>query len=338
MATIAIFTYEPWEKELYLSSLKDHNLLFFDTILSHETLPKEAIDAEVISVFVDSFVTKEVIEAMPKLKLIVTRSTGFDHIAIDVAKEHGIVVSSVPAYGANTVAEHAFGLLLALSKRIVDGYEQLRESGSYDPRTLRGFDLKGRTLGIVGTGRIGQHAIKIGNGFGMKVIGFDAFPDKALESVYGFVYASSLDDLLSRSDVISIHVPYLKETHHMINSTNIMNVKKGAVIINTSRGPVVETEALFSALESGHLRGAGLDVVEEEGFIKDEMHLLSEGALDNHNLKVALMNHKLIDMQNVIMTPHSAFNTQEALERILQTTIENITSYFSGTPQNNVIK
>lgn len=117
-----------------------------------------------------------------------------------------------------------------------------------------------------------------------------------------------------------------------------MNVKKGAVIINTSRGPVVETEALFGALESGHLRGAGLDVVEEEGFIKDEMHLLSEGALDNHNLKVALMNHKLIDMQNVIMTPHSAFNTQEALERILQTTIENITSYFSGTPQNNVIK
>lgn len=338
MATILVFTYEPWEKDIYLSSLKDHQVVFFDGILSPETIPQEAAQAEAISVFVDSVVTKEVIDAMPALRLIATRSTGFDHIAIDAAKERGITVSSVPAYGANTVAEHAFGLLLALSKRIFDGYEQLRENGSYDPRALRGFDLNGKTLGVIGTGRIGQHAIKIGNGFGMKVIGYDAFPNKALESVYGFTYAESLDELLAASDVISIHVPYLKETHHMIHAGNIGTIKKGAVLINTSRGAVVETEALFTALTDGHLRGAGLDVVEEEGFIKDEMHLLSEGALDTHNLKVALINHKLIDMPNVIMTPHSAFNTQEALERILQTTIENITSYFKGNPQNNVIK
>lgn len=338
MTKIAIFGFEDWEKKKMEEIFPELELVFIESVLTIDAIPEETKNSEVLSVFVDSVVSKEVIESFPNLKLIVTRSTGFDHIDLVSAKAKGIVVSTVPAYGANTVAEHAFGLLLALSKRIVDGYEQLKESTDYNPKKLRGFDLSGKVLGVLGTGRIGQHSIRIGKGFGMEVIGFDAFPNNQLETDLGFTYVPTLEDFLSRADVVTIHMPYLPETHHMINKANIVKMKKGAVLINTSRGPIIETEALFNALENGHLRGAGLDVVEEEGLIKDEMHLLTDASIDSHNLKVALMNHKLIDMKQVIMTPHSAFNTIEALERILGTTIENIQNFFKGSPSNNVVK
>lgn len=336
MTNIAVFGAQDWEQKHIQEQLPDDSFSWFDDVLAPGKIPEEAKDAEILSVFVDSVVDASVIDSFSNLSCIATRSTGFDHIDIEHAEKKGITVSTVPFYGANTVAEHAFGLLLGLSKRICDGYEQLRERGDYDPSKLRGFDLKGKTLGILGTGNIGLHAIAIGNGFGMRVIGYDAFPKKELEGEYSFEYRDTLEAFLSESDIVSIHVPYLPQTHHLINKESIAHMKKGAVVINTSRGQIVETEALFDALVSGHLHGAGLDVVEEEGFIKDEMKLLTKEADEKHNLRVALMNHKLIDMPNVIMTPHSAFNTTEALTRILDTTIENIKGCKNNDPKNIV--
>jgi D-lactate dehydrogenase len=186
---------------------------------------------------------------------------------------------------------------------------------------------------VIGTGRIGKHAVKIGKGFGMKVVCFDPRPDEQFAQEEGIIY-TSLDDLLTQSDVITLHVPYMPATHHLINTNNIEHVKQGAVLINTSRGAVVETSALVGALQSGRLGGAGLDVLEEEKPMRDELHFLMSGSTEGHDLKVLLMEHVLIDMPNVIITPHSAFNTKEALERIVDTTIDNILSFLHNSPQN----
>lgn len=308
---------------------KKHKVYFFADPLDANHLPSQR-DFDVISVFVDSHLNAQVLKKFPKLKLIAARSTGIDHIDLSFCKKHKIVVANVPTYGENTVAEHAFGLLLALSKRIFDGYQQLRENTTFDPWALEGFDLKGKTLGVVGTGNIGRHMIKIGNGFEMKVIAYDKFPQPELEKELEFKYVRTLNELLKKSDVVSLHVPLLKSTRHLINNRNIKIIKKGAVLINTSRGEVVETRALLKALQSGHLAGAGLDVVEEEGALKDDLEYLTVKKASEQEIRTILANHILIDMPNVIMTPHSAFNTKEALARIIDKTINNINEFLAN--------
>jgi len=334
---IGFFGTKPWEKE-YIEKLKGKmpgaDLWFTEEILSDDHLPKET-DFEAISVFVDSAVTKNVLEKFPNLKFIATRSTGYDHIDVAVAKAKGIVVSSVPSYGENTVAEMAFGLLLTLSRRIYEAYDRIREKGDWSVEGLQGFDLRGKTIGVVGTGRIGKHSIAIAKGFGMNVVGYDAYPNEQLAKELGFKYLS-LDELLSVSDVVTLHVPFLPETDHMINKERIMKMKKALVLINTSRGAVVETAALVEALKSGHLGGAGLDVLEEEGVVKDEMDFLVSGKSEGHDWKTIIANHVLIDMPNVVITPHNAFNTKEAIERILDTTVDDIAGYLSGKVINQV--
>src|SRR3989344_327388 len=277
-------------------------------------------DAEAISVFVNHPVDAAEMNKYPKLKLIATRSTGTDHIDIEEAKKRGIAVAS---YGAPTVAEFAFALLLALSRKVCDAHKQVTETGSFSQSGMTGFDLAGKTIGVVGCGKIGQHTARIAKGFGMKVLVCDAFKNDALAKEIGFAYAE-LPELLGASDVISLHVPYIKETHHLINMQNISQIKKGAYLINTARGAVVETAALVKALEDGILAGAGLDVLEEEGDMQDEMRLLSGAHPKEEELKVVLENHYLIDHPRVIITPHIAFDTREAIERILDTTVENI--------------
>lgn len=329
---LAFFEIEEWEAEYIKQQIANREgqiyLSFSDRKLDKDNLPEEK-DVDVISVFVGSKIDAEVISAFPSLELITTRSTGFDHIDLAAAKAKGIKVAYVPGYGDNTVAEFAFGLILTLSRKIYEAYDRIRETGSFSLEGLRGFDLKGKTIGIVGTGRIGCEMIKIANGFGMKVVAHDLFPKEELCEQLGFKYVS-LDELLGQSDIISLHVPYTKETHHLINSQNISKIKKGALLINTSRGGVVETEALVKALSDGNLGGAGLDVLEEEGVVQDERQFLLYGRPDEHNLKTILANHVLIDMPNVIITPHNAFNTKEALQRILDTDIANIKGFIDG--------
>jgi len=244
-------------------------------------------------------------------------------------------VSTVPFYGENTVAEFAFALILALSRKVIDADELVRDTGTFSQDGLRGFDLAGKTLGVVGCGHIGVHAIRMGNGFGMKVLGFDTHADEARAKELNFAYAS-LEDLFANSDIVTIHVPYNSHTHHIINRDNIRHFKKGSYLINTARGAVVETDALVEALKAGVIAGAALDVLEEEGELNDELALLTAPHPNEAGIKTALENHYLIDHPRVIVTPHVAFNTTEAVERILDTTAGNIANFAAGSPTNAV--
>lgn len=330
---IHYFSGEEWEKEYVKEKLPNESITFHTE--SFGALPELTdADATVLCTFIESPIGKAGMERFPKLKLIATRSTGFDHIDLAAAKARGITVANVPFYGENTVAEFTFALLLALSRRIIDADERVRE-GTFSPAGLRGFDLAGKTIGIIGTGHIGMHIVRMANGFGMKVIGFETHPDVARAKECNFTYAT-LSELLAQSDIVTLHVPYNTHTHHLINKENIGTMKRGAYLINTARGAVVETDALVAALKSGALAGAALDVLEEEGELADETALLTAPHPNQAVLKIALENHYLISHPRVIVTPHLAFNTQEAVERILDTTIENIQHFAEGAPTNTV--
>jgi len=274
-------------------------------------------------------------EAMPNLKLIACRSTGFNNIDMQCASERNITVVNVPSYGESTVAEYAFTLLLALIRKIPDVL--LTENTQFDQENLQGRDLCGKTLGVIGTGRIGQHAIKIGNGFSMNVIGYDAFPKEDLQSTLNFTY-QSLDELLINSDIITIHAPYLPSTHHLINAERLAMMKPDALLINTARGEIVDTSALVESLNNGHLGGAALDVMEGEMLLnhEEEVALLRSRDINPetmiHSVEISLMKK----MPNVIISPHNAFNTIEAVERINTTTAQNIIDYWYGNTPNKV--
>lgn len=309
---IAFFDMPEKQKEVMETLLPGLDVSYYEEKLCSESVIK-VLDAEIISVFIDSNVSKEVIDALPNLKLISTRSTGFDHIDVLYAKLKGIAVVSVPAYGSRTVAEFAFGLILALSRKLYDASMRIKMKMSYDISAFQGFDLYGKTLGVIGTGRIGKNSVLIGKGFGMKIIATDVYRDLEFAKENDVEYVS-LEKLLSLSDVITVHAPYNPSTHHLINGQNIDKIKRGAVLVNTARGEIVETDALVKALQSGILSGAGLDVLEK----------------DNK------ANQLLIDMPNVIVTPHIAFSSREAIAEIIKTTADNILSFINGTPKNIV--
>ncbi len=331
MNKIAFFEIEEREKDYLKKQLNNIEVYFFTEKLSLNNV-NLAKDCKIISTFIDSQLDKDVLSKFTDLKMISTRSTGFDHIDLEVAKKNKIMVCNVPHYGDNAVAEYAFALILDLSRKIHQSIERVK-SGVFSFEGLTGFDLKGKTLGIVGLGNIGQHVARIAKGFEMQVLGFDVIQDKKLAKKLGFKYVA-FEELLKNSDIISLHVPYNKHTHHLINSGNINLIKKGAYLINTARGGIVETGALVQALGKGILAGAGLDVLEEEIFIKEESHLLSKEFLKKHNLKTILQDHILLKQENVIITPHNAFNSKEALERILETTVLNVQSFIKNKPIN----
>jgi D-lactate dehydrogenase len=323
---IAFFEIEDWEKEYITHKLSGNAVSFFPEKLSIENV-ELAKNCDVIAVFIDSQVAGPVLDALPNLKMIATRSTGFDHIDIRTCKERKITVANVPFYGENTVAEHTFALILDLSRKIYYSIERAKK-GNFSLDGLRGFDLKDKTIGIVGMGHIGQHVARIAQGFEMNVVGFDLHEDKKLAKKLGFTYAS-LEDLLKKSDIITLHLPYNEHTHHIIDAQNIGLIKKGGYIINTARGGLIETAVLVQALQEGGIAGAGLDVLEEENVIKEEVSLLSKLFSRKHNLDVVTKDHILMKMHNVMITPHNAFNSTEALKRILETTVENIQGFIT---------
>lgn len=332
---IAFFEVSKQQQEVLRKAFPDDELLFFGCELAGEVAP-EARDAEVISVFVCSEVTAKVINQCPNLKLIVTRSTGFDHIDIKAAQERGITVCNVPVYADETVAEYVFALLLTLSRKIYDAYLRVSQEHSFSLADLQGFDLAGKTLGVIGTGNIGKHVVRIAaHGFNMKVIACDKYKDEAYAQKMGFSYLP-FEEVLAGADIITLHVPLTEQTTHMINIDNINKIKRGAYLINTARGPIVETKALIKALESGILAGAGLDVLEEECFTRDPLVLLKQEHPHQHDLRVVLENNFLIDHPRVIVTPHNAFNSQQAIERLTITTIDDINAWKAGAAINVV--
>lgn len=332
---IAVFEIESWEREAFENFFQDHELLFDERELDAD-IAKEYADIDVASVFIYSHLDAEILEHFKQLKLITTRSTGVDHIDTDYCGEHGIAVARVPDYGTHTVAEHVFALLLAISHKLIEAVDRTRR-GDFTQEGLTGFDLAGRTLGVVGTGDIGQHTARLGRGFRMEVLAHDIEPRQELAEEIGFRYVE-LDELLRRSDVISLHVPGSEKTENLIGSGEFDKMKHGAVLINTARGNIIDTRAMLRALADGTLRAAGLDVLAEEPIVREEAALLHSYHRKSNKLESILADHILLRMGNVIVTPHTAFNTKEAVERILQITRENITSFFEGEGQNLVVK
>lgn len=329
---IVFFEITDEDKNFLLPHFKDFEVMYHKEKLTKANA-ELAKDADIVSVFVNSEVRKDVIDLLPRLKMIATASTGFDHIDVAYAKEKNILVANVPAYGSQTVAEFTFALLLTVSRKIYWAYNQLREGTNFDLSALEGFDLEGKTLGVIGTGKIGQNVVRIAKGFAMNVIATDPHPKKELAEQFGFEYVS-LDELLQKSDIITVHVPYIKETHHLLNQKNLTNVKKGAILINTARGEIVETESLLQALNDGRIAGAGLDVLEGERDLKEERKILTGSNLRLENMRKLVEDHVLIDLPQVVVTPHVAFFTKEAVGRIMETTASNILEFTKKNPQN----
>jgi D-lactate dehydrogenase len=329
---VVLFEVQPWERQFLPRDTSQLEITAVADLLTPATAG-QARDAGVVSVFIRSQITRRLLQELPQLKLIATRSTGYDHIDLQACDERGITVSNVPSYGENTVAEHTFALILALSRNTHRAYQRTVQ-GNFALEGLEGFDLKGKTLGVVGAGNIGLHVIRIAKGFAMDVLSYDVRRDHLLSEVLGFQYAS-LEELLQRSDIVSLHAPLTRETYHMMNERTLRLMKRGALLINTARGALVDTNALIHALDEGIVGGAGLDVLEGEELIQEESQLLTDGVAED-KLRVLLQNHILMRRSNVVITPHIGFFSREALQRIIESTLENIEAWLRGSPRNVV--
>ena len=333
---IVYFDVETYEEQF----LKNANNGKYEYILVNEALndlasvsPKYT-DAEVISVFTSSRVNKKVLEQFKNLKLIALRSVGFNHVDIDYCKKNNISVLNTPNYGNITVAEFALALLLDVARKITISYENYKNS-KVTQSSLMGVELYGKTAGIVGLGAIGSAFARIAYGLGMNIIAFDKYEKEEIKEKYGVRYVD-FDTLLKESDFISIHAPLTKDNYHMFNSTSFEKMKSTAIIINTGRGELIDTQALFNALVNKKIAGAGLDVLENEETMTDFDYMIGINRLDKSALEQAIINSRLFQFENVIITPHIAFNSKEAVHRILSTTMCNIEAFFNNKIQNSV--
>ncbi len=332
---VAFYDVHPIDQAVYQDLMaEDFELIFCDTALSAGNA-KLALEAEVLSVHVTSPVTAEFMAAMPKLRHVACRSTGYDNVDLVYAKAHDISVSTVPAYGQETVAEYAFLMMLAVSRKLMPAAHSV-QTQEIIPEKLTGHELSGKTLGIIGTGRIGQHVAAIGAGFGMKLLGYDPYPQPEAAARLGFTY-TDLPELLAAADYISLHAPGRPDNHHLISTEEFDQMKPGVFIVNTARGSLLDTVALIDALESGKVAGAGLDVLEGEELLNlpSELHLLGTAKLGDEARQV-LGIEVLHTMPNVLITSHNAYNSAEALSRIRTITVENIMAWQKEKPQNLV--
>lgn len=274
-------------------------------------------DADIICGWIHSDFSKQNLEKLPNLKMIVTRSVGYDHIDLVYCDKHNIKVCHVPDYGSHVIAEHVFALLLSSIRNIIEGEEQIKKD-HFDEAVLRGISLKGKTLGLIGLGKIGAHVCRIASkGFLMNVVAFDIKPDKNLEREYGFRYVDSVEDIYRESDFISLHVPLFSSTRHMINKKSIAHMKDGVVLINTSRGGIINTIDLIDAIKKNKFSNVALDVVEHEDNIKESQELL--------------------ELDNVIVTPHIAYYTYESVEEIYRSGVESIQNFIKKRELKNQV-
>ncbi|MCB9819829.1 2,3-bisphosphoglycerate-dependent phosphoglycerate mutase [Candidatus Nomurabacteria bacterium] len=294
------------------------------------------LDAEVVSISTASNLTREIMDRLPRLKLIAVRSTGFDNIDLDYAIERNITVVNVPTYGENTVAEYAFALLLAVNRKLIQTVSATKD-GNFVASQHTGADLKGKTIGIIGMGHIGRHMAKIASGFSMNVIAYDIHTDDKLAEELSFTY-KRLNEVIGESDILSLHAPLTPNNYHMINHHSIEKMKPGAILINTARGELVENRALITALKSKLLAGAGLDTIEGEHFLSTNslIDAITDNATAPLVYEYATEDRVLLQMPNVVVTQHAAFNTSEAIRRINDTTCQNIIKFWYGDSPNKV--
>jgi D-lactate dehydrogenase len=322
---IAFYDTKPYDK-VWMDKLKEKyglNIKYFESKLNIDTASL-ARGSDAVCVFVNDTVDAEVIEALHEygIRILALRCAGFNNVDFQAAfgKLH---VVRVPAYSPYAVAEHAMALLLAVNRKVHRAYNRTRDF-NFNINGLTGFDLHGKTVGVVGTGKIGRVFIDICRGFGMNVIAYDPYPAKEADFEY-----VSCKELMQRADVISLHCPLTPETKHIINEQSLAAAKPGVTIINTSRGALIDTTALLNAIKDGHVRGAGLDVYEEESelFFEDYSNTIVQDDV----------LARLISLPNVILTSHQAFLTDEALEKIAHTTLESLRRYFDDGSLANEI-
>ncbi|PIR53084.1 hypothetical protein COU76_03100 [Candidatus Peregrinibacteria bacterium CG10_big_fil_rev_8_21_14_0_10_49_10] len=272
-------------------------------------------ETEVLSCFIYSKIQEKELDLLPNLTLIVTRSVGFDHVDLDACKKRNITVCNVPDYGSHVIAEHVFALLLSALRHITEADERV-EGGTFDYQGLRGMALRGKTLGILGTGKIGRRVAQIAHGFGMKIVAYDVCRVTELTDLLDVEYVP-LDELFRRSDIITLHLPALKETEHIINAEAFEKMREGVVLVNTARGALIDSTALLQALKSGKVSHALLDVLEHEKNFEE--------------------NEELIEHPNVVSTPHIAFYADDSMRNMYIDCFESIDQFRRGkTPEHTV--
>jgi D-lactate dehydrogenase len=318
----AVFSTRRYDKTMLTQANREagHELRFLEDRLTAATAPL-ATGCEAVCVFVNDTVDAEVLAILAQqgTRLIATRSTGYNQIDALAADRLGIAVVRVTDYSPHSVAEFAVGLLLAVNRKIARASVRTRE-GNFDLDGLMGFDLHGKTVGVIGTGKIGTIFARIMAGFGCSVVGFDRYPNAAFEALGGRYV--QVDELLGFSDVVSLHCPLTDETRHIVNAQSLASAKRGSILINTSRGGLVDTEAATEALKTGQLGGLAIDVYEQEAnlFFQD----LSSTIICDDIIQ------RLVSFPNVIVTGHQAFFTVEAIGQIMRTTIDSITAFERG--------
>lgn len=326
---VAVFSAKKYERELLNVANKayGHELVYFDSLLEPETALLAA-GFVAICVFVNDRANAQAIDILAGsgTRLIATRSTGFNHIDLEAAREHGIAVVRVVDYSPYSVAEFAVGLLLSLNRKIHRAYNRTRD-GNFELEGLMGFDFHGRCVGTIGMGKIGRVFARIMRGFDCDILGYDKFSNSEFIAAGGR-YAS-LDEICERADIISLHCPLTPETYHIMNATTLATMKPGALLVNTSRGGLIDTEAAIEALKGGRLGGLAIDVYEQEAdlFFQD---LSSEIIADD-------VIQRLVSFPNVIVTGHQAFFTREAVGKIVATTLESIADFEAHRPLRNQV-
>jgi len=323
--TIAFYDTKAYDREFFGRTPGHDQVEWqFHEFRLNATTAGTAAEARAVCIFVNDRVDRACLEilARQKVKLVALRCAGFNNVDVKAAGELGIAVVRVPAYSPHAVAEHAVALLLTLNRKIHRAHNRVREH-NFSLSGLVGFDLHGKTVGIVGTGKIGRIAAQIFRGFGTRVLASDPFPAPDWAKKHGIEY-TGLSELFRASDIVSLHVPLLPDTHHLLNDRSIAEMKPGAYVINTSRGKLIDTTALIGALKSGHLGGVALDVYEEEEGIFFEDH--SGSVLQDDELS------RLLTFPNVLITSHQAFLTREALGEIARVTVQNLLALDGGKP------
>ncbi len=322
---VAVFSSKSYDKKFLNAANQEagHELVYYEPKLNETTAPLAA-DAEAVCVFVNDVLNRDTLTLLQQagVKLIALRCTGFNNVDLQAAAALGLTVVRVTAYSPYSVAEHAVGLILSLSRKYHRAFNRVRE-GNFSLDGLLGFDLQARTVGIVGTGKIGMVFAEILQGFGCRLLAYDAYPNPHFPEFKKAKYVS-LDELYAQSDIISIHCPLLPETHHLINRTALDKMKKGVILINVSRGALIDTEAMIEGLKSQKIGALGLDVYEEEEelFFQDlSLEIIHDDVFQ-----------RLLTFPNVLVTGHQAFFTQEALTDIATTTISNISDFAAGRP------
>ncbi|MFN8344583.1 MAG: 2-hydroxyacid dehydrogenase [Spirosomataceae bacterium] len=317
---IALFNTKSYDRTYFSRYNTVHELKYYDTHLSPESLDL-AVGCEGVCVFVNDLLNAEVIAqlAARQVKIIALRCAGFNNVDLKAAQAHGMAVVRVPAYSPHAVAEHAVALIMTLNRKTHKAYNRVRE-GNFSLDRLTGFDLFGKTVGVIGTGKIGEAFAKIMKGFGCRVVAYDLQPNPALEALE--VTFVSLTELLSASDIVSLHCPLTPQTNRLINAETLQLMKPNAMLINTSRGGLIDTKAVINALKSGHLGYLGIDVYEQEAdlFFND----FSESIIQDDVLM------RLMSFPNVLITAHQGFFTEEALTQIAQTTFQNLDDFEAG--------